>query len=110
MVERLKKKLTKHDSSEVQGEGSWVMIKSPSFENLVGKDVPTDASDPASLKFAMELLKYMVVDWNWVDDNGVPFNNPQDDDGEIIVTDLTFDEQLYLSKLLDLPTVDDQKN
>ena len=53
----------------------------------------------------------MVVGWNWVDDDGEPFPDPSINNGEILVSGrLTFDEQLFLSKLLDLPGVEDQKN
>lgn len=81
--------LRKCDSEEVQGEGSWVVMRQISHgENKAtiakyGAYMGVGVADipPATLIEMQEanddLIVKNVVEWNWVDDNGDPLPLPR---------------------------------
>lgn len=122
MAERKHKKFRRIDSSEVQGEGSFVKIQSPGFDvlgNLLsvaqiqgvdGTEVTDTAAVMASLSSEtvdsiFELLEKVVVEWDWVDDNGNPLPQPKDDP-EVIRRETSQAEQQFLVANLDFGGVD----
>jgi hypothetical protein len=66
-------------SDEVQGAGSYVMLRALEY-GLIEERMKLDADDRgAILEFNREFVKAIVVDWNWVDDAGEPLALPADD-------------------------------
>ena len=77
------RKVTEHvtiTTEAVQGEDSYLKVKrftmaeSKEFEQLI-KNGALEQRSAAWLKFAAA----HVLEWNWVDDDGEPFPQPQDD-------------------------------
>jgi len=77
------------DSSEVQGEGSFVVVRAQSvreMRDLTKSDAyrklvtATDAVDSqiAMFDLAPDTLK-RILEWNWVDDDDEPLPLPKDD-------------------------------
>ena len=63
-------------SDEVQGEGSWVMLRALPY-GMVTRRAKIDQADMDQvLAFNQEFLAEVVVDWNWVDDQGAPLSIP----------------------------------
>ena len=86
------------DSTEVQGEGSWVELL-----------YLTHGEAQASIKGELEdkaLLKKHVVAWNWVDSEGEPFGEPRDHLFDLFIQERWF----LLDKLFNPMEVDILKN
>lgn len=57
-------------SDEVQGEGSYVLLRALPYE-MVTKRAGMDPTDmPSVLGFNEEFVAAVVADWNWVNDEG----------------------------------------
>jgi len=87
------------DSTEVQGEGSWVELRRPK-----GRDIKaamrrsTETADAEALEkydASQELLRDHVMAWNWVDDDGEPLAQPQE--GPEVWDELTIQEIKFLT-------------
>ena len=90
------------DSTEVQGEGSYVELRRPKGRDIkaaMRKDAETaDAEALAKYDASLELLRGHVMGWNWVDDDGEPLPQPQD--GPDVFDDLTIQEIQFLTEHL----------
>ena len=67
------------NSEAVQGEGSFVIIKPPSWGLLrKAQRLTANGVDAASsgVEFAEELLRSSVLAWNWTDDDDQPLPTP----------------------------------
>lgn len=63
-------------SDEVQGEGSFVLLRALPY-GMITKRATIDQTDMAQvLAFNQEFVEAVVVDWNWVDDEGTPLSIP----------------------------------
>lgn len=85
------------DSSEVQGEGSFVKVTS----NIKWKEVRTfqkmstdERGDVDNLMLGMRTIAGMIIDWNWTDEEGNPLPVPAKDPD--ILDDLTQEEMTWL--------------
>jgi len=85
MAKRLTTK--RHDTSEVQGDGSFVVMKRPSvkdFRALISENKELLADQQSSengdavsnmnakistMNISVELIENNIVEWNWVDDD-----------------------------------------
>ena len=104
------------DASGVQGEGAYMVLRALPWEmqqrgqralvEQAGGQLPSDPGQiPVSLGFldandalTHEMLAACVVEWNWVDDAGVPLPLPRDGGLE----QLTGDEVMFLLQQLRL--------
>ena len=106
MPERINKLLKRIDSAEVQGEGSYVLMKSPTISDIREGTLPDTTDRTASMDFGVGLLGKLVKEWNWVDDNGDPLPVPS----EAVIKDLPYVEIKFLMDALNLEGLADQKN
>ena len=101
MAKRKHKKYKRIDSAEVQGEGSFVVVKSPGFADMKGFDVSgAEDDEKKAVEMLLPLLGALVHDWDWVDDDDNPLPLPEADPD--VINRLCFQEQLFLTKALDL--------
>lgn len=94
---RQKNKRLRVDSAEVQGIGSFVIIKSPSWGLLRKAQRLTDEGKDAaavSIEFVDELICESVLAWNWTDDDDQPLPAPAQD--KTVVDRLTAEEVAFL--------------
>lgn len=94
---RNKDKRVRIDSSEVQGEGSFVMVKSPSWGLLrKAQKMTASGADAATvgIEFAEEMVRETVMAWNWTDDADLPLPTPVED--KTVVERLTAEEVSFL--------------
>ena len=106
MPKRKYKSREKINSEEVQGKGSWVVIRRPTwedFEQAMNGNKPDE--DPNEIQMGKKIIENLVDEWNWVDDDDQPLGEPE---AEIIRT-LPFQEMQFLIEHLDLEGLD-QKN
>ena len=108
MAERINKLQKKVDSTEVQGKGSWVLLRSPVIDDLTALDMPPEGDRKAAIEFGRELLKSLVLDWDWVDDEDSPLPKPPDDPA--IMSQLPLSEIMFLIGAIGLDDLVDQKN
>ena len=93
MAKRLHKKYRTIESTAVQGEGSFVKVKSMTINEMMGYGNSKDKdADPA--KLGLQILDDMIVDWNWVDDDDNPLPIPAENPGT--VASLPFQESTWL--------------
>jgi len=76
MPERINKSQRKVDSTEIQGEGSFIVIRTPTLGDV--RILWDRGIDEPSKEFSYEMLKLLVIEWNWVGDDGAPLPNPKD--------------------------------
>ena len=70
-------------SDSVQGEGSFVVLRAIPY-GLIRERATMATDDMAQmLAFNAQFLASVVVEWNWVDDEGNPLPLPADDPGVI---------------------------
>lgn len=124
MAKRKGRKFNRVDSAEVQGEGSFVIIQSPGFDalgNLTAladllaliklsedgdpKDIDLTQISPEAFGGMLSLLEAVVMEWDWVNDEGEPLPNPKDDP-QVIRRELTQDEQAFLIANIDFGGTD----
>jgi hypothetical protein len=108
MAERVNKLQKKVDSTEVQGKGSWVLLRSPVIDDLTALEMPPEGDRKASIEFGRELLKSLVMDWDWVDDEGNPLPKPPDEPE--ILARIPLSEVMFLIGAIGLDDLVDQKN
>jgi hypothetical protein len=99
MAKRLTQKYRKVDSEAVQGEGSYVVFASPTFEDIsafseliYSRDGA--ANDSEAVKLVTPMLKRFVTGWDWVDDEGKALPSPQEEPE--VIDRLTMEEQSFL--------------
>ena len=80
------------DTTAVQGEGSWIDLKAPSWSAAREFLVSNQADDAQERGLAMveALVPLCVVDWNWTDEEDKNLPLPAD------TSSLTMDEMLWL--------------
>lgn len=69
-----------YDSTEVQGEGSYVKIRDRSWKDA--KELEAKAaglSGRERTEVVFESVSERIVEWNWVDDNEKPLPLPSED-------------------------------
>jgi len=106
MPERINKLLRRVDSEQVQGTGSYVLMKSPTIEDIREGQLPDTSDRMASMDYGVGLLGKLVKGWNWVDDNGDPLPDPSVE----VINGLPYAEIKFLMDALDLEGLADQKN
>lgn len=99
------------DSSAVQGEGSYVVIKRMTYgEARAARDLARraekDKDEDAVADAGQDMIANHLMTWNWVDDEGNPLPLPRDDRG--VFDRLTDEEVLFLGQALN-GTADAQK-
>jgi hypothetical protein len=77
----------KIDSSEVQGEGSWVKLSKLTVREINESD--EQLADKGNIPYSLEMLREHVIEWNWTDEKGVALPQPTEDGA---IDDLTDDE------------------
>ncbi len=82
-------------SDEVQGEGSYVVIKQLSVkEAREWQSTWKQAEDEeAQFNLGANLIRGRVQEWDWVDFDGTPLSQPKDDPGAIdklLINELKF--------------------
>jgi hypothetical protein len=95
------------DSTEIQGEGSWIKVRMithgqrkdylKNYGDILGKNA-TDVTPERRDEFQIandDLVIAMVVDWNWVDDDGIPLPLPKDD--PTVIDTLTESEHAFIA-------------
>lgn len=65
-------------SDEVQGEGSYVMLRALPYGMVTQRTKINQEDMEQLLQFNREFLAEVVADWNWVDDQGTPLPLPAD--------------------------------
>jgi hypothetical protein len=110
MAHRKHKKYKRVPSDEVQGEGSFVLLRSPGFSDLQGLgDLSNLGEDEGqAIHAVVPMLARLVADWDWVDDEDNPLPKPSEQPE--VIDGLTFQEQKFLVDALDLGGLTDQKN
>jgi len=97
MAKRLN--VVKVDSAEVQGEGSFVVIRKFTFGELkairkTAKSIEGD--EDVAIEVSTDLLAAHIVQWDWVDEFDAPL--PQPKDGSEVIDQLTNEEINFLSQ------------
>lgn len=100
MPERRYKAKQKYPSDEVQGPDSWVEIRTPSWRDLemATERDPGATEDPSEIEVGKRLIRLLVEDWNWVDDNGDPLPEPTPE----TLDELPMGEMLFLFSCIKL--------
>ncbi len=106
MPERINKLLKRIDSAQVQGEGSYVLMKAPTIGDIRDGIIPDTTDKMANMDFAIGLLGKLVKEWNWVDDSGNPLPQPD----EALIKELPYAEIKFLMDALDLEGLSNPKN
>ena len=110
MAKRKHKKFRVVDSSEIQGEGSFVKIKNISLNEILEHSQGTDGkpSDEEAAHLGLQVLDDMIVEWDWVGDDDEPLPVPAENPGTI--AGLPFQESSWLLKETGVEKLLDQKN
>jgi len=85
------------DSASVQGEGSYVVLKKMTHGEV--KAFNAEMAEAAKFENEMPLqivIRTQVVEWNWSDQDGIPFPLPKDEPE--ILERLTEAELLFLTQ------------
>ena len=113
MPERKYKKYNRIDCDEVMGEGSYAVISSPSISDLrkiteMSNGKAENVEGDNALEIGKMILEEMILEWNWVDDDGEPLPLPKDHpDGMDI---LNLQETMFLLTESGIDKVFDTKN
>ena len=106
MPERINKLYKRVDSSEVQGEGSYVLMKAPSLEDTLAGGLTDTTNKNANLEYTAFLLGRLVQEWNWVNDDGEPLPEPSEE----VIAKLPYTELKFLADALEIKKLTNQKN
>lgn len=102
MAERKFKKVRRVESDKVQGEGSyidirsfpWQELKAMGFDNIDLEGATLEAAD-----LAFEIAKKALVGWNWVDDEGKPLPDPTENG---VFDNLPSQEQTFIVSVMNI--------
>jgi len=98
MAQRLN--ITTHASDAVQGEGSYVKVRAVTWGESKRLALAFEGMDMATkFEAADDQLVQRVVEWNWVDDEGVVLPLPKDD--PTVVDRLTDAERGFLARVFE---------
>lgn len=91
-----KTKLFRYESDEVQGEGSFVTMRKPSWGMMRRATAEMDGKTEAEAGLAMmsELLPGLITAWNWTDVDGELLPLPKDHPE--VIDDLEVEEAMFL--------------
>ena len=87
------RKKTRIDASAVQGEGSYVVLKPPTWEQarrFITAGQPDGDDQTRGLDMMEALLPMCVIEWNWTGDDDRPIALPAD------IAQLTMAEVMWL--------------
>lgn len=90
-----RRRVVRHASNEVQGEGSWAITAALSVAEMRKYRRCAEEKDFDAFEMGIEVLRTHVYEWNWVGDDGEPLPQPKDDPAVIDL--LTDDEVEFLS-------------
>lgn len=88
----------RHESVEVQGEGSFVVVSAVKVKEIRAIRKISDSPEFDDFEGGIKLLSRHVVDWNWVDDDDKPLPTPKEKPE--IIEELTDQESQFLVSLL----------
>lgn len=91
-----RKRITRHDSEEVQGEGSWVKTATLTVAEMRESRKLAKTKNFDAFELGVDVTKTHVLEWNWVGDDGEPL--PQVPDHPEVVDTLTDEEIGFLGK------------
>ena len=74
-----RKRVRQIPSTEVQGEGSWVIVAMMTVAEIRESRKASKAKGADRFELSVAVLKSHVMEWNWVDDDGNPLPQPKDD-------------------------------
>lgn len=101
MPERKYKAYQTLNSEPVQGEGSWVKVRNPRWDDV--SDMVTGENGKGSeAELGLRVIEGLVEDWNWVDDEGEPLPAPSPE----IVRSLPLQELMFLVSSMGLDNLD----
>lgn len=109
MAKRKFKRQRRIESDEVQGEGSYVIITSPTFEDLKEMKVPPDLESQDAdeqMDFSKKILANSITEWNWVGDDDKLLTIPTEDPE--VLNDLPFQELMFLINTMQLGALSDK--
>jgi hypothetical protein len=102
-----------HNSDDIQGEGSWVKMKSANWglSKQFSKTISQLKDDESDEKIHLieQRIVELFVGWNWVDDDDVPLPSLKDRP-DLIDTVLTEDEMTFLVKASGQTTEEKKEN
>ncbi len=84
--------IVRHDSKEVQGEGSYVDMRSFTMGQFLEFSALAKAN-PSNFVAEQFAIKTTFVEWNWQDDEGKPLPSPADEAGFAL---LSLEEMRFL--------------
>lgn len=96
------KRIYRKDTTNIQGEGSYVEFKSPKVSDIRAVQSAGTGQDYNRL---LDMLRNNIVGWNWADEDNKPLPLPEDS-----VDGLQADEVVYLVQLLVSAKAADLKN
>ena len=87
-----RKRVKRYDTASVQGEGSYIVLRRPLYGRTknFGKGLELEEIET--------LLCELLIEWNWVDDDGRSLPLPSED--KSVLDQLTDEEFLFLAKAL----------
>lgn len=91
-----KTRLFRYDSEAVQGEGSFVTMRKPSWGMMrkATAEMADKSEQEAGLAMMGELLPGLITDWNWTDVEGELLPLPKD--RPEVIDDLEVEEAMFL--------------
>lgn len=90
-----RRRVQRHASNDVQGEGSWVITATLNVAEMRKYRKRAKEEDFDAFEMGIDVLKTHVYEWNWVDDDDKLLPQPGDDPEVIDL--LTDDEVEFLS-------------
>jgi hypothetical protein len=106
MPQRKHKAIEKVNCEAIMGEDSWVEIRNPTYEDLeLVMDGAGEMDEGKKMEISKMLINRLVLNWNWVDDDGAPMPKPTPE----ILSKLPLQETLFLVDAISLDEVTDNQ-
>lgn len=93
-----RRRVVRHASNDVQGEGSWVIVASLTVRESREEVERSKEEGYDVIEASVNIVKTHTYEWNWVDDDGEPLPQPQEDPS--IIGELSTDEFTFLSECI----------
>lgn len=106
MAHRKNKSVIRVNSEEVQGEGSFVLVKRMTWDDA--EILLADGEGKDQREVAKEFLPRLILDWDWVDDNDQPLPKPREDPE--VIKRLLLPELNFLLRAVEVIREDGPKN